>query len=162
MKKILRAIVLVVLGMLIMAVIDNMPGCDGENAVARNSLTYNIDVNISEQKVRIYENGQLVQEWLASSGRNNSTPLGDFVIENRGEWFFSEKYRQGGKWWVSFKDHGVYLFHSLPMDRSKQLLADEASKLGSPVSHGCIRLKEENARWIYDHIPQGTPVKIHI
>lgn len=125
------------------------------------SSKYLIDVNVSEQKVRIYENGQLIKEFLSSTGRSNSTPLGDFVIENRGEWFFSEKYQQGGKWWVSFKGHGVYLFHSLPMDRNKSLLADEAAKLGTPVSHGCIRLKEDHAKWIYDHMPAATPVHIH-
>lgn len=69
-----------------------------------NQSKYLIDVNISEQKVRIYENGQVVQEWIASTGEHDSTPLGEFVIQNRGEWFFSEKYQQGGKWWVSFKD----------------------------------------------------------
>lgn len=214
MKRILKAILLIILGMLIMGVtanrsvsdsateskpaaIDNtqqpalsqdQPQSGEETVMDQNNKTpkargagapdqqgqssskparqsssskYAIDVNVSTQKVRIYENGQLLKEWLASTGSNNSTPLGDFVIENRGEWFFSEKYQQGGKWWVSFKDHGVYLFHSLPMDRNKNLLADEAAKLGTPVSHGCIRLQEANARWIYDHIPEGTSVHIN-
>lgn len=64
-------------------------------------------------------------------------------------------------WWVSFKDWGVYLFHSVPMDRDKNVLAEEAAKLGIPASHGCIRLETDNARWIYDNIPAGTPVFIH-
>lgn len=132
-----------------------------ESARQSGPFKYLIDVNVSEQKVRIYENEQLLKEFLASTGKNNSTPLGDFVIENRGEWFFSEKYHQGGKWWVSFKGRGLYLFHSLPMDRNKNLLAEEAAKLGTPVSHGCIRLKEDHAKWVYDHVPEATPVHIH-
>jgi len=122
---------------------------------------YFIDVSVREQKVCIYEDQQLIKEMLASTGANQSTPLGRFTIQNRGDWFFSEKYQQGAKWWVSFKDWGIYLFHSVPMDREQNTLPEEADKLGQPASHGCIRLTVENAKWIYDHIPQGTEVYIH-
>ncbi|MGI6548746.1 MAG: L,D-transpeptidase [Syntrophomonadales bacterium] len=122
---------------------------------------YFIDVNIGEQKVRIYNNGTVIKEWIVSTGKNDSTPLGNFTIQNRGEWFFSEKYQQGAKWWVSFKDWGVYLFHSVPMDRDKNVLEEEADKLGNPASHGCIRLEIDHSKWIYDNIPAGTPVSIH-
>ncbi|MGE5544296.1 MAG: L,D-transpeptidase [Bacillota bacterium] len=127
----------------------------------RPSSKYRIDVCVGEQKVRIYDNDTVVKEWTVSTGKNGSTPLGHFSIQNRGEWFFSEKYQQGAMWWVSFKDWGVYLFHSVPMDRDKNVLAEEAAKLGIPASHGCIRLETDNARWIYDNIPAGTPVFIH-
>ncbi|MDK2820319.1 MAG: hypothetical protein PWP31_284 [Clostridia bacterium] len=123
---------------------------------------YWLDVNITEQKLRIYLDGDLVKEWVVSTGvPNKPTPLGIFKIQNRGQWFFSEKYQQGAKWWVSFKDWGVYLFHSVPMDREKNMLPEEAAKLGNPASHGCVRLEVENAKWIYDNIPQGSPVYIH-
>lgn len=120
-----------------------------------------IDVNVSDQKVRIFENDKMIKEWLVSTGQNDSTPLGRFTIQNRGEWFFSEKYQQGAMWWVSFKDWGVYLFHSLPMDRDRSIITEEAEKLGSPASHGCVRLEIDKAKWIYDNIPQGTDVYIH-
>lgn len=120
-----------------------------------------IDVSIGEQKVRVYDREEVIREWTVSTGKNNSTPLGKFKIQNRGKWFFSEKYQQGGKWWVSFKDWGTYLFHSVPMDRNQNLIAEEAEKLGTPASHGCIRLEVEAARWIFENIPQGTQVYIH-
>jgi len=122
---------------------------------------YRIDVSVSEQKVRIYEDDALVKEWMASTGKDGSTPLGHFKIQNRGKWFYSEKYQQGAMWWVSFKDWGVYLFHSVPMDRNRNVLEEEADKLGTPASHGCVRLETDNAKWIYDNIPAGTPVYIH-
>jgi hypothetical protein len=120
-----------------------------------------IDVSISEQKVRIYDNNILKKEWIVSTGRNDSTPLGMFFTQNRGEWFFSDKYQQGAKWWVSFKDYGVYLFHSVPMDRQMNIIVEEQSKLGTPSSHGCVRLEVDAAKWIYDNIPEGTAVYIH-
>lgn len=122
---------------------------------------YFIDVSVAEQKVRIYDNGAIIKEWTVSTGKEGATPLGNFSIQNRGEWFFSEKYQQGAMWWVSFKDWGVYLFHSVPMDRNRNVLEEEAAKLGTPASHGCIRLEIDNARWIYDNIPAGTQVYIH-
>ncbi|NLW07076.1 MAG: L,D-transpeptidase family protein [Clostridia bacterium] len=123
---------------------------------------YWLEVSIAEQKVRVYQDGAVIKEWLASTGvPEKPTPLGVFEIQNRGEWFFNEKYQQGAQWWVSFRDWGVYLFHTLPMDQNKQIIAAEAEKLGTPASHGCVRLEIENAKWIYDHIPQGTPVYIH-
>jgi lipoprotein-anchoring transpeptidase ErfK/SrfK len=120
---------------------------------------YRIDVSIREQKVRIYDEDRLIKEWIVSTGKNNSTPLGSFTTKNKGDWFFSEKYQQGGKWWVAFQ--GNYLFHSIPMDRDQNVISEEAEKLGMPVSHGCIRLKEEHAKWLYNNIPKGTPVIIY-
>lgn len=121
---------------------------------------YRIEVSTSEQKMRVYDNDTLIKEWTVSTGENNSTPLGHFTIQNRGEWFYSEKYQEGAMWWVSFKDYGVYLFHSVPMDRQRNIIEKETDKLGSPTSHGCVRLRVEQAKWIYDHIPEGTPVHI--
>ena len=34
-------------------------------------------------------------------------------------------------------------------------------RLGEALSHGCIRLAPENAKWIYDNILDGTTVVIH-
>jgi lipoprotein-anchoring transpeptidase ErfK/SrfK len=125
-----------------------------------NEPNYRIEVSTSEQKVRIFDNDTMIKEWTVSTGKNNSTPLGDFTIQNRGEWFFSEKYQEGAKWWVSFKDYGIYLFHTVPMDRQKNIVEEQADKLGEPASHGCVRMRVEDAKWIYDNIPEGTPVHI--
>lgn len=73
------------------------------------SSPYLIDVSVGEQKVRIYQHGVLIKEWVASTGKDNSTPLGHFTIQNRGEWFFSEKYQQGARWWVSFKGNFFFI-----------------------------------------------------
>ena len=29
-------------------------------------------------------------------------------------------------------------------------------RVGIPLSHGCVRLQIDNAKWIYDNIPRGT------
>ena len=36
------------------------------------------------------------------------------------------------------------------------ITSNPANELGRHVSHGCIRLQEQNARWIYDNVGPGT------
>jgi lipoprotein-anchoring transpeptidase ErfK/SrfK len=108
------------------------------------------------------QGGKEVKEMATSSGSDgHETPQGTFEIQNRGEWFYSDKYAEGAKWWVSFRDWGVYLFHSVVMDQNQQIIPTEAAKLGTPASHGCLRLAVADAKWIYDNVPQGTKVVIH-
>lgn len=121
-----------------------------------------IDVDVSMQTVKVYQDGEVIREMIASTGvEGHETPLGTFEVQNRGLWFFNAKYGQGAKYWVSFKDWGIYLFHSLAMDENGEIIEEEAEKLGQPASHGCIRLQVEDAKWIYDNIPEGTTVSIH-
>lgn len=121
-----------------------------------------IDVDVSEQQVTIMQGDEIVKTMTASTGvEGKETPLGTFQVQNRGDWFFSEKYQQGAKYWVSFKDWGIYLFHSLAMDKDQNVIPEEAEKLGKPASHGCVRLAIDDAKWIYDNIPERAKVVIH-
>lgn len=121
-----------------------------------------LDVDLSDQLVEAKQGNQTLRQMVTSSGApGNETPLGTFQVQNRGEWFFSEKYQEGAKWWVSFKDWGIYLFHSVVMDRDQNVIPEEAAKLGTPASHGCLRLVEEDARWLYENVPEGSTVVIH-
>ena len=122
---------------------------------------YYIRVLLDRQVVLVYLDGQEIRAMVCSAGTvAKPTPTGRFFIQNRGEVFFSEKYQQGGKWWVSFRDWGIYLFHSVPTNRNGEIIPEEAAKLGRPASHGCVRLSMADARWLYDTIPEGVPVDI--
>jgi len=124
---------------------------------------YYVHVDTAEQVVRVFLDEVLIRRMVCSTGladQDNATPTGRFYIQNRGPVFFSEKYQQGARWWVSFRDWGLYLFHSVPIDRQGEVITEEAVKLGQPVSHGCVRLSMEDALWFYETIPQGAPVDI--
>lgn len=121
-----------------------------------------VDVDLTRQRVRVLKEKEIVREMIASTGvPDKPTPQGSFRLQNRGEWFFSEKYKQGGFFWVSFLNNGEYLFHSIPTDRERRFIPEEAGRLGQPASHGCVRLSLEDARWIYEELPTGTRVEIH-
>lgn len=57
---------------------------------------------------------------------------------------------------------GNYLFHSVPYTARNESSLDSAEyiKLGSPASHGCIRMCVRDCKWIFDNAPIGTQVNI--
>jgi hypothetical protein len=115
-----------------------------------------------DQTLRIYKDGELVKETIASSGLwDHFTPRGVFQIERgrRGKWAYIPRFKQGFKYWVGFK--GVYLFHSIPYTEDGQVIEEEAQKLGQPASHGCIRLPVDVAKYIYENVPEGSLVLIY-
>jgi lipoprotein-anchoring transpeptidase ErfK/SrfK len=120
-----------------------------------------IDVSLAEQKVYILDaKDRVVQEYICSTGKEGSeTPTGTFTITDRGKSFYNPAVKEGAYYWTRF--YKTYLFHSLPFDENEEMEPEEAAKLGTPASHGCIRLETENAKWIYDNIPEGTKVVIH-
>ena len=55
--------------------------------------------------------------------------------------------------------YGDYLFHSVLYNKYNGSLND--GRLGMALSHGCVRLDINNAKWIYDVIPSGTTVVVY-
>jgi lipoprotein-anchoring transpeptidase ErfK/SrfK len=93
---------------------------------------------------------------------DNSTPQGIFYIQpEKGKFFYSNSEHEGAEYFVSWKNHGEFLFHSVPTDRNGKVIEEEARKLGQKASHGCFRLTIPDAKWIYENIPINTKVVIH-
>ena len=142
----------------------------GESAQA--ATAYYIEVDITNQIVTVYRSGDhtssgIVRQMICSTGMSgHSTPTGTFTLpaksrsSERTEWYYFSSYSCWGKWATRIK--GPYLFHSIPYSSktsgpSKTALA----KLGSPASHGCVRLRVEDSKWIALNCPAGTKVKIY-
>ena len=126
-----------------------------------SSTSYLINVNIKEQKTYVYKGKvnkwNLIKTFACSTGIDTEpTPTGSFSIKEKGDWFFSNKYNQGGKYWCQIT--GDILFHSLPFAMDKTTVLDYTLK--KPSSHGCIRLATENAKWIYTNVPKDSKVII--
>jgi lipoprotein-anchoring transpeptidase ErfK/SrfK len=123
-----------------------------------------LEADISDQRVYVKKGTQTLYTMITSSGMEpgHATPLGTYYVEQeRGDWFYSWKYQEGAKYWTSWKGHGEYLFHSVVMDRTQNVMESEARKLGTEASHGCFRMTLADAKWIYTNIPTGTKVVIH-
>lgn len=122
-----------------------------------------VEVSIDNQTMQIFSKDKEIFKTSVSTGKPSSpTPKGDFVIEpERGDFFYNPTSKEGAYYWVSFKDHGVYLFHSLSTDQNGKEIPEEADKLGQAASHGCVRMPKETAKWFYENIPVHTPVHIY-
>jgi len=126
----------------------------------KSKTDYIVVVDTKTQNTYIYkkqnDTWNLIETFVCSTGvKGKSTPKGVFTITERGPWFYSKKYKQGGVYWIRFK--GKYLFHSLPMNTKRQIVD---YTLGKPSSHGCVRLSVEDAKWMYENIPSKTTVYI--
>lgn len=120
-------------------------------------------VSTKKQRVYVKRGEQVLYTMYCSTGTNDSpTPLGTYSVEaERGENFYNAASAEGANYWVSFKDHGIYLFHSVPVDQNGQYIESEAKHLGVTAnSHGCVRLSVADAKWFYEHALYGMKVVI--
>lgn len=144
------------------AILESISINNINNLNIESKTPYLLYVNLTEQKTYIYEGSlndwDLLKTMDCSTGIDGKeTPKGVFSVTSRGEWFFSDEYQQGGKYWVQFM--GDYLFHSLPFDETQSKVLD--STLGTPASHGCIRLGIDDAKWLYNNVNNDTKVIIN-
>lgn len=121
-----------------------------------------LEVSLQDQRVYVRDGSELLYTMYASTGIDDSTPRGSFRIQNeRGDHFYNPGEGMGARYYTSFLNHGVFLFHSVPTDSKGGYIKDEADMLGiRPGSHGCIRLTVPDARWIMQSVPTGTPVLV--
>ena len=145
-----------------------------KKALSYSSNTdYLILVSLSDKVTKIYK--KQGTSWTVSkaflctvgdSSKGWDTIRGDFYI---GESYWGNPTWKGYSfidyeghtlyYWVRFCDS--YLFHSVMYDEGTWNLTPYRNDLGQELSHGCIRLRAENAEWIYDNIPYGTRVIVY-
>ena len=139
----------------------------GSTGAADSGLPYRIEVDISSQIVTVYMAGtdQIVRQMLCSSGKNDATPLGDFILPKTRSYTDRLPWYRIGNVWVKYatRIYGSILFHSVLYTRPSmhRINEKEMSRFGYPASHGCIRLKWQDAQFIAENCMDGTPVRIY-
>lgn len=125
-----------------------------------------IRVSLKGNRTYIMSGKKPIYTMLSTGGiyhkGKSDTPTGTFHIqEERGQEFYNYKLNEGARYYVSWKAHGVYLFHSVPTKSNGKIDLKEAKKLGkSQGSHGCVRLSLPDAEWLMNTVPYGTKVVI--
>ncbi len=120
---------------------------------------YLLMVNRSTHKVGVFQRGaggwEFVHYWDCGDGAPGTpTVEGVFSVGSKGYYFDSGAARC--YWYTQFR--GNYLFHSVLYNKNGTL---QDGRVGMALSHGCVRLLIENAKWIYDTIPTGTTVVVY-
>jgi lipoprotein-anchoring transpeptidase ErfK/SrfK len=111
-----------------------------------------IVVDLSKQQVYAYQDGELLKTFVVSSGLPAyPTVVGDFSIYLRytAQRMIGPGYDLPGVPWVmyfyqGYGLHGTYWHNNF----------------GHPMSHGCVNMKTDEAKWLYDWAPNGTPVHV--
>ena len=125
---------------------------------------YRVEVSIADQTVTIFRlnaNGEYEQarQFICSTGLNNTTPRGVFLDGfpvNR--WHYFQKFDCWAQY--SFEVEGGIMFHSVIYSGNSESTLRKSSvyALGSPASHGCIRLQVKDAKWMFEHCKRGSLV----
>ncbi len=120
-----------------------------------------IVIDLSEQRMYVYENGQLLWKWVVSTGRpGQETAVGHYKVLNKipnayaSTWGLQMPYWLG-IYWAGSLQNGI---HALPILSNGQRLWE--GYLGTPVSFGCVILSTQNAQTLYNWATVGTPVDI--
>ncbi|TCK89018.1 L,D-transpeptidase-like protein [Natranaerovirga hydrolytica] len=129
-------------------------------SLSKDEIWVEVALGSNPQTVYIRKENEIIKEMICSGGiEQEPSIIGTYYLQNRGDEFYSERFKEGAKYWVRIKDQ--YLFHSIPRDKEWNIIKEELEKLGEPASHGCIRLSDEDAKWFYENIPDETMIIIH-
>ena len=138
---------------------------NNQNKNVISNAKYYIKVNYGAQVVTIYSKdleGNYtipVKSMLCSTG--SATPKsGVYAIPGRWSWGLMQGNVYGH--YVT-KITGNILFHSVPYTQQNPATLEywQYDKLGTPASLGCVRLKVEDAKWIYNNCENGTNVEFY-
>lgn len=105
-------------------------------------------VDVKAQRAYLFVDGKLAFETPVSTGsKGHGTPRGSFTV--------TEKIRTG-------KRSTIYKCAMPYWNRlGESPIGMHTGQLpGYPASHGCIRLPDESARFIFDNMPKGTVVQV--
>lgn len=131
-----------------------------ENIDYSNSADFRIEVDLPRQRLIVFYSDEVIKEFICSGGTpGDDTPLGEFTTIEKIEYSWIDRYNVGAYYWVRF--FGNYLIHSVPFDENGEMIVEEFEKLGQPASHGCIRLRLDEAKWLYETLPLGVKVLIY-
>lgn len=104
-------------------------------------------VDISNQTMTITRHGMVMHVWRVSTARKGYvTPRGSWRPTRLHKMWYSRKYDMSPMPYSVFF-HGGYAIHG----------TNAVSRLGTPASHGCIRLDTANAAKFYSMVKEVGP-----
>ncbi|MFJ4224386.1 L,D-transpeptidase [Microbacterium sp. NPDC089695] len=122
------------------------------------NLVRTIDVNLSSQTATLLENGAVVRSWKISSGKASTpTDVGNFKVYAHVRMQTMKSREPDGSItetpnvpWVTYFNgdeafHGTY-WHS---------------NFGNRMSHGCVNMPIDVAKFVYEWAPVGLEVSVH-
>ncbi|WP_288479909.1 SH3 domain-containing protein [Clostridium thermobutyricum] len=114
-----------------------------------NKLTYIFEKNN-------YGSWNLLYKWSCTVGKPSTPTIkGTFYVSGRKPYFGSDTYRVK----YATRIRGSYYYHSILFNAEGTEIINDV--LGMALSHGCVRLAVENAKWIYENVLDKTTIIIN-
>jgi hypothetical protein len=99
----------------------------------------NVSIDLSTQRLHVESAGGARYDWPISSAREGYvTPTGSFQAERFAEVYHSKKYDNAPM------PHAIFFYYGFAIHGT-----NEVRHLGSPASHGCVRLAPQNATKLF-------------
>lgn len=124
-----------------------------------------IEVDLTKQRVYAYENDNLIQSYLVSTGTWDRTPTGTFTIWTK---IRSQKMSGGsralGTYYYLPNVPYIMFFYNKQVAKATGYSLHGTywhNNFGVPMSHGCINMKTEEIAKLYAWAQVGTPVIIY-
>lgn len=116
-----------------------------------------VKLDLDKMLVATYEDGILLNEYeIVAIGtprfRLSRTPKGEFEAGYKSPKHFSSISHVWMPWALQFS--GDYFIHGIPY-------FPDGRRLTSKYSGGCVRLKDEDARAVYEFASRGTPIHVY-
>ncbi len=120
---------------------------------------FSILVEKSRNMLTLMKDGEPFKIYAVSTGKDNSTPVGTFKVEEKmikPVWYKmnakvspdSEEYELGTRWLgISKKGYGI---HGTKDEKT----------IGQQVTAGCVRMKNSDVEELFEIVPSGTEVQI--
>lgn len=121
---------------------------------------------LNEQRAYFYNTRRrLIATLPVSTGTDNQTPIGTFKVYSKSaQTYYSPDPSERMKWMTRFtkgREGGAIGFHGIPYRVTKNGDIPIFTPLGQyPVSHGCIRMRVSDAKWVFENMKLGTKVSV--
>ena len=112
-----------------------------------------IDIDLTNQHLRIYKGKNLLNRFIVSTGTwQHPTVTGQYRVyvkypaaDMAGPGYYLPSVPYVMYFYKGYGIHGTYWHNNF----------------GTPMSHGCVNLRTEDAEWVYNRVSVGTLVNIH-
>jgi lipoprotein-anchoring transpeptidase ErfK/SrfK len=131
-----------------------------ERATVTTSTPWHVVVITSSRRVVVYRSGRLVRTFSVIVGKPSTpTPHGEFFVEEAVELTGGEV---GAPYALALSARSNVLqeFAGGPGQIALHGLANVGGRLGTAVSHGCVRMDGSAMRWLVTQFGFGVPVTI--
>lgn len=139
---------------------DGLEVAFGYSPTSTSSVPMEKTITISLKKQELHQTigGIAYSTYSVSTGKAGwRTPTGSFTVLSKNKRAWSRAAKLWMPWWMAFTTRGNGI-HELP--EWPNGTKEGANHLGTPVSHGCVRLGVGPAKMLYDWAPIGTKVII--